>query len=324
MIQSVVAFPLPARGSVPELRLKEPWVQGPLARIDSSGAPATPVIELVREELPLTLRSTLLRHSVDLWSTPVEVRSGLNIVGLEFIASDSEMVSDILLVHLAGLHTNSNLDLVSSFTRLSRSSTKDMLKLVLVTPAINSLVARGIAVSVIENSHQDEIIAGDMTLELTMDSDVAKFAHGRITHLLTVCATQYFGLCFLNQIWPAALEDKHALNEFQEKFREFRHVYEWPEVSTHQHSRLIYRNLRAMLGIEATIHNYAEELRDNYTAIDAQNSRLLNRYGLYVAALALVPAWLAFKATRIGGISLSALGLVGVCALIGAAWRKRR
>jgi hypothetical protein len=324
MIQSVVAIPMATLGHSPELSIEASWVQGPLGRIDSSGAPAKSVLDLVNDELPLPLRSTLNRQSVDLWDSPLEVNSGLNIVGLEYVLADSDIASEILLIHFAGLHKNTNLDLVSSVTRLNQSSTKDLLRQFLALPSTNLLMSRGIAVSVIESSSQDQIIAGDMTLELTADFGVAKFAHGRVTHLLTVCASQYFGLCFLNIMWPAALNDKSALDEFQEKFREFRHVYEWPEVSTDQHSRVIYRNLRAMLGTEGIVQNYAEELRDNYTAIDAQNSRRLNQYGLYVAGLALVPAWITLKATRFGGVALSALCLVGAVALIGAFWRKRR
>lgn len=322
MFHSVLAIPMPTLGRPPLLNFEGNWSDGSLARIDSSGAPAEPVLDLVTDELPLLLRSTLSRQSVDLWNSPIKISSSFEVVGLEYVLPEMQSGAEILLIHFAGTFNRTNMDLVSSYTRLKRVSTKTMLESLLAESATSLFMGRGVAISVTQSQGQEQVVAGDMTLEISTNLDTSKFAHGRMTHTLVVCATQYFGLCFLNLMWPTALHDKKALDEFQEHFRKFRHIYEWPEITTEQHSRAMYRDLRAMLGIESTIENYAQELRDNYLALDAQNFRKLSRWGLIFAGLALLPSWLSLAVTRNGLFALVGLAVGIVLVMTGNKFRK--
>ena len=263
MIHSVLAIPMPTYGRSADLKLDAEWSKGPLRRLDSTGAPAMPVLELVNEELPESLKWTVARESVDLWDSPVEVATDLSIVGLEYVLPSVESGTEILLVHFAGSNTVANRDLLASYTDLSQSPTGEMLLTVIENPSTNLLSRKGVAICVYESGAGEQVTTQELSLAIPTTFDALQNAHGHLAHILTVCASQYFALNFLGWMRPVALVSEDEMSDFKQAFNEFCGMYEGYLTPTNGVASMVYQELQALLGIESLSHQYSEKLQNH-------------------------------------------------------------
>jgi hypothetical protein len=286
-MHAIVLVATTLNGTQPTLSAHLPdhqWLKGPLRRSNSDGAHTDHSVAHAREEMPLTMVSSLDRLSVDLWDTPIQLEPDTELVGVEYWISGSRGSTDVAVLHLV-LGESDPITHVESLLRSSTEVSQHMFTQVFDNVTANDKFRRGVGVILSGETNSEEWVTVDSAIiwhaEQTPTNE--SLLHGRMTHSALIAAIAHFSVKSLSAQWPKDEAPRKEWEQFRDGLQLVRQNWLWPVVSMNVHAQAIYEVLRARLGVMPQVEALFSDARDY---IEVQQTKAANKLNVLVAVTA--------------------------------------